>query len=40
MRSIAEAACELVKAFKGAYSGEHGDGISRSEFIAPTSARA
>jgi FAD/FMN-containing dehydrogenase/Fe-S oxidoreductase len=36
MRSIAEAACELVKTFKGAYSGEHGDGISRSEFIAPT----
>ncbi len=36
MRSIAEAACELVRNFHGAYSGEHGDGISRSEFIAPT----
>ncbi|MGH8141622.1 MAG: FAD-binding and (Fe-S)-binding domain-containing protein, partial [Steroidobacteraceae bacterium] len=35
MRAIAEAACELVKRFKGSYSGEHGDGISRSEFIAP-----
>ena len=30
-----EAACELVRRFKGSYSGEHGDGISRSEFIAP-----
>jgi FAD/FMN-containing dehydrogenase/Fe-S oxidoreductase len=35
MRAIAEAACILVKRFKGSYSGEHGDGISRSEFIAP-----
>jgi FAD/FMN-containing dehydrogenase/Fe-S oxidoreductase len=35
MRAIAESACELVKQFKGSYSGEHGDGISRSEFIAP-----
>jgi FAD/FMN-containing dehydrogenase/Fe-S oxidoreductase len=35
MRTIAEAACGLVKQFKGSYSGEHGDGISRSEFIAP-----
>jgi Fe-S oxidoreductase len=35
MRAIAEAACVLVKQFKGSYSGEHGDGISRSEFIAP-----
>lgn len=32
MRSIAEEACELVRKFKGSYSGEHGDGISRSEF--------
>ncbi|PSC06625.1 FAD-binding oxidoreductase [Alsobacter soli] len=32
MRAIAEAACELVKRFKGSHSGEHGDGISRSEF--------
>jgi FAD/FMN-containing dehydrogenase/Fe-S oxidoreductase len=32
MREIAEAACDLVKRFKGSHSGEHGDGISRSEF--------
>jgi FAD/FMN-containing dehydrogenase/Fe-S oxidoreductase len=35
MRAIAEAAADLVKRFEGSYSGEHGDGISRSEFIAP-----
>ncbi len=35
MRAIAEEAVELVRGFKGSYSGEHGDGISRSEFIAP-----
>jgi FAD/FMN-containing dehydrogenase/Fe-S oxidoreductase len=35
MRRIAEAACDLVKRFKGSYSGEHGDGLSRSEFIRP-----
>ncbi len=35
MRQIAEAAVEEVRRFKGSYSGEHGDGISRSEFIAP-----
>ncbi|GJD50733.1 hypothetical protein OPKNFCMD_3478 [Methylobacterium crusticola] len=35
MRAIAEEACALVRRFKGSYSGEHGDGISRSEFIAP-----
>ncbi len=32
MREIAEAACDLVQEFKGSHSGEHGDGISRSEF--------
>jgi FAD/FMN-containing dehydrogenase/Fe-S oxidoreductase len=32
MRGIAEAACDLVRRFKGSHSGEHGDGISRSEF--------
>lgn len=32
MREIAEAACELVARFEGSHSGEHGDGISRSEF--------
>ncbi|KQP41659.1 FAD-binding and (Fe-S)-binding domain-containing protein [Methylobacterium sp. Leaf106] len=35
MRAIAEAASEQVRRFKGSYSGEHGDGISRSEYIAP-----
>ena len=35
MRAIADGAVELVRKFKGSYSGEHGDGISRSEFIAP-----
>ena len=35
MRAIAEEACELVRAFKGSFSGEHGDGISRSEFVEP-----
>jgi FAD/FMN-containing dehydrogenase/Fe-S oxidoreductase len=32
MRAIAEEAVDLVLRFKGSYSGEHGDGISRSEF--------
>jgi FAD/FMN-containing dehydrogenase/Fe-S oxidoreductase len=32
MRGIAEEACDLVRRFKGSHSGEHGDGISRSEF--------
>jgi FAD/FMN-containing dehydrogenase/Fe-S oxidoreductase len=32
MRAIAEDACNLVRHFKGSHSGEHGDGISRSEF--------
>lgn len=35
MRAIAEQASALVKQFKGAYSGEHGDGLVRSEWIAP-----
>ena len=35
MRAIAEEACALVRQFKGAYSGEHGDGLVRSEWIAP-----
>ena len=33
MRAIAEEASELVRAFKGAYSGEHGDGLCRGEWI-------
>src|SRR5262249_54719238 len=32
MRAIAEEAFALVKAYKGSHSGEHGDGIVRSEF--------
>ena len=35
MRAIAEEACAMVKEFKGSYSGEHGDGLVRSEWIAP-----
>jgi FAD/FMN-containing dehydrogenase/Fe-S oxidoreductase len=33
MRAIAEEAAELVRRYKGAYSGEHGDGICRGEWI-------
>ncbi|MBJ6369918.1 FAD-binding protein [Sedimentitalea sp. CAU 1593] len=32
MRAIAEEAFDLVKQYKGSHSGEHGDGIVRSEF--------
>ncbi|HKB83932.1 MAG TPA: FAD-linked oxidase C-terminal domain-containing protein [Burkholderiales bacterium] len=35
MRAIAEEACAMVREFKGAYSGEHGDGLVRSEWIEP-----
>jgi FAD/FMN-containing dehydrogenase/Fe-S oxidoreductase len=35
MRAIAEEASALVKQYKGAYSGEHGDGLVRSEWIGP-----
>ena len=35
MRAIAEEACAMVTQDKGAYSGEHGDGLVRSEWIAP-----
>ena len=34
MRAIAEEAAALVQRFKGAYSGEHGDGLCRGEWIA------
>ncbi|MDF3918710.1 FAD-linked oxidase C-terminal domain-containing protein [Salinicola salarius] len=34
MRAIAEEASELVRRYKGAYSGEHGDGICRGEWVA------
>ena len=35
MRAIAEEAAAMVREYKGAYSGEHGDGLVRSEWIAP-----
>lgn len=34
MREIAEEAAELVREYKGAYSGEHGDGLCRGEWVA------
>ena len=34
MRSIAEEAFSLVREYKGSHSGEHGDGLVRSEFHA------
>ena len=34
MRAVAEEAAELVRKYRGAFSGEHGDGISRGEWIA------
>ena len=33
MRAIAEEAAELVRQYKGAFSGEHGDGLCRGEWI-------
>jgi FAD/FMN-containing dehydrogenase/Fe-S oxidoreductase len=35
MRGIAEEAFAMVREYKGSHSGEHGDGIVRSEFHAP-----
>jgi FAD/FMN-containing dehydrogenase/Fe-S oxidoreductase len=35
MRAIAEEAFALVRDYKGSHSGEHGDGLLRSEFHAP-----
>ena len=35
MRDIAEEAFAIVREYKGSHSGEHGDGIVRSEFHAP-----
>ncbi len=32
LRAIAEEAFDVVQAYRGSHSGEHGDGISRSEF--------
>ncbi|MGA1694442.1 MAG: FAD-binding and (Fe-S)-binding domain-containing protein [Burkholderiaceae bacterium] len=34
MRAIAQEASELVRRFKGAFSGEHGDGLVRSEWVS------
>jgi FAD/FMN-containing dehydrogenase/Fe-S oxidoreductase len=34
MRMIAEEASALVREYKGAFSGEHGDGLARSEWVA------
>ncbi|WP_031362108.1 FAD-binding and (Fe-S)-binding domain-containing protein [Caballeronia sordidicola] len=34
MREIAEEASALVREYKGAYSGEHGDGLCRGEWVA------
>jgi FAD/FMN-containing dehydrogenase/Fe-S oxidoreductase len=33
MRAIAEEASALVRKYRGAYSGEHGDGLSRGEWV-------
>src|ERR1700704_4890381 len=35
MRAIAEEAFAMVRDYKGSHSGEHGDGLVRSEFHAP-----
>jgi FAD/FMN-containing dehydrogenase/Fe-S oxidoreductase len=35
MRAIAEDAFAMVREYKGSHSGEHGDGLVRSEFHAP-----
>lgn len=34
MRAIAEEAAALVRHYKGAYSGEHGDGLCRGEWVS------
>jgi FAD/FMN-containing dehydrogenase len=34
MRAMAEEASELVRRYKGAYSGEHGDGLWRGDWIS------
>ena len=34
MRAIAEEAAGMVREYKGAFSGEHGDGLVRSEWVA------
>ena len=39
MRAIVEECLEMVREYKGSHSGEHGDGISRSEFHEPMFGR-
>lgn len=39
MRDIVEETMEMVREYKGSHSGEHGDGISRSEFHEPMFGR-
>ncbi|MDG2090292.1 MAG: FAD-linked oxidase C-terminal domain-containing protein [Gammaproteobacteria bacterium] len=39
MRDIVEETMEIVREYKGSHSGEHGDGISRSEFHEPMFGR-
>ena len=39
MRSIVEETMAMVREYKGSHSGEHGDGISRSEFHEPMFGR-
>jgi len=39
MRAIAEETMEMIREYKGSHSGEHGDGISRSEFHEPMFGR-
>ncbi len=34
MRAISEEAAAMVRQYKGAFSGEHGDGLARSEWVA------
>ena len=40
MRAIAEEAFEMVRQYKGSHSGEHGDGLVRSEFHQEMFGRA
>ena len=39
MRAIVEETLEMVREYKGSHSGEHGDGIARSEFHEPMFGR-
>lgn len=35
LRSISDAAHAMIREYKGTHSGEHGDGLARSEFLEP-----